>query len=609
MESLALYACRLDEAGAVLTCNLKLAHVLGQPPSSLSGRDFADLVALAHERPRFRQALGPHSTLQALPVEFIEATLSSPDGGLRRIVRWFLSPFDTDGGARGFLALGWDETAQVQMERFLLRLARVVDLTQEPIVIASERAVAEYVNPAFTTSTGYSPGEIIGRSLSSIVAVPEDTSLMQRAAELFRRGECWEGSLRLRRRDGSPMAVQARVYPVRNADKHTTHYICIARDLSRQRDLERQVEELQRLESLGTLANGLAHRFNNILAAISGQTELLMMSTQDETLRKRGERILEATRKGKEVVEQLGVFARKDDPRPRAADLVPVVRNAVNFIRAAQPRAITVTEQLPPESPQVMANTTEIHQVLLNLLTNALEAIGEQPGHIEVRMRTDLRPLGQGPAAPCVVIEVADDGPGIPHEIQHRIFEPFFTTRSLASASGMGLAISHGIVTRHGGLIECRSAPGAGALFSVVLPLLARTGAAQPSHRPGAGTARILLVDAPGYPLETGKRQLENLHHQVVALAHPEAALEALRQTATDFDLVLTCYKMPGGGGLEFVRQARSLRPGLPLVICAQLNDEVDLHEARRLEVDEILRKPIPLEQLSAVIQGILDKA
>lgn len=605
MENAALYACRLDGCGRVLACNQRLAAAAGQDAGSLSGRPFAGAFARPEERSALEHALLLDGDRQSLPGSILESTIVPPGGAPVHHVRWFTAPFDCDGGRPGLLVLGWDDTAQVQMEHFLLRLARVVDLTQEPVVIANGRGVAEYVNPAFTTCAGYLPGEIVGRSLSGIVAVPEDSALIRTVVETFHRGEPWDGTLRMRRKDGTVLVLNTRIHPVRDASKKTTHYIAIAHDLSRQQTLERQVEELQRLESLGTLANGLAHRFNNILAAISGQTELLLMSTTDEVTRKRADRILEAAGKGKEVVEQLTVFGRRNDPRPHAADLVPVVRNAVNFIRAAQPRAVAVEADLPAASPLVLANTSEIHQVLLNLLTNALQAIGENPGHICVRLRTDLRTVGDPPTLrPCVVIEVEDDGPGVPPEIQHRIFEPFFTTRSLADSSGMGLATSHGIVTRHSGKIDCHNGPGGGAVFTMVLPVITATSAAgaQPVTPQPQGSGRILLIDAAGFALETGKRQLQELHYEVVALANFDAALEAVRDPTVEIGLVLTCYKLSHRSGLDFARQVRHLRPALPIILCANLDDPVDLHEAREAGVNEILRKPIPLHQLSGVI-------
>jgi len=373
------------------------------------------------------------------------------------------------------------------------------------------------------------------------------------------------------------------------------------------------VEELQRLESLGTLANGLAHRFNNVLAAISGQTELLLMSIADPVLKDRARRILDSAMKGKELVDQIGLFGRRSEPRARPSDLVPVLRNAVRFIRAAQPRSVRIEEDIPDEAPVVMANTGEIHQVLLNLMTNSLEAIGGREGLIRVSLRTIDFPLKSADKPEkCVVIEVRDTGPGIDPAIRPRIFEPFFTTHSLATSSGMGLAITHGIVQRHGGVVQCESEPGRGALFRVVLPVdkpchteSAESAPASPPQAPGR--RRVLLADRAGFALDSGRRVLEEMNHDVVATASPGELARLLADSSEKFDLFITALSIDGVSGVELSRAARRQRPALPILLCADMREEFDEDSALDAGASSILRRPVQKKALAEVVARLME--
>jgi PAS domain S-box-containing protein len=520
-------------------------------------------------------------------------------------VRWMSAPFHTEDKDPGFLLIGWPEKEWPKMVSHVLMVSRIVDLTSEAVVFLDSAGTVEFVNPAFLNMSGFTPGGIIGTPVSAIVSIPEDITIMQDALARFRRFEMWSGPVRVRRADGGAMHMNVRVQPICDSEGERRRYIVVGTDISRQHSLERQVEELQRLESLGTLANGLAHRFNNILAAISGQTELLIMSCRDEEMKHRAEKILESSLKGKEVVEQIALFGRKGEARARLADLVPVVRNAVRFIRAAQPRAVTIVEDIPEESPSIMANTGEIHQVLLNLLTNALEAVGERHGTIRISLcaRLAVLPSSSAPQQ-CVVFEVADDGPGIDPKVRPRLFEPFFTTHGLANSSGMGLAIAHGIVQRHGGVIECESELGHGATFRVVLPVQRLDVRAAPAAK--GGMRRILLVDKPGYALDSGRRVLEEMAYQVdTATTETEAA--AMLEKTPAYNLLISSVHPGEGDGIELARRSRRLRSGLPVLLCANLKEVFDEEAAIDAGASAILRRPATREQLADIVGKLMD--
>jgi len=388
-------------------------------------------------------------------------------------------------------------------------LEKITDLIDESIVITNASGVVEYVNAAFRDISGYSTEEVVGKSPTHLINLPDDISALQAVLAQLRRGQSWEGILYLRKREKGSVALGTHIHPLCEESGKTTHYLAVSSDLTRERGLEKQIQELQRLESLGTLANGVAHRFNNLLAAISGHTELLMMTqTENKMVQDRSRKILDATNRGRDFVSQLSAFSRKEKPSMRPFDLANVARHAVNFIRSVLPRNVFLEADIPEKGPQVMANSDDLHQVLVNVLTNAIKVLKEEGGTINLRLTEQFRRVHPGNQEEerrmLAVVSVQDTGPGIPENIRHRIFEPFFTTHNIAESSGMGLAVAHGIIQRHGGEILFETESGKGTRFEVLLPSLrklpelrdettspreaaAKSGASQPK-------GRILLV-------------------------------------------------------------------------------------------------------------------
>jgi len=610
LERTSTYACHVDFIGRVLGLGPRLAAALGIDPARPPAADFAAIAALPEERARVVRIFT--GTPLELREVFETGILAFPERRPRR-VRWVIMPVSSHEGLPEHLLLGWPEEDWTMMARQMLNLARLVELTMEAVALISTDGIIEYVNQSFSSMTGYRIEEVLGNHVSAMVSVPEDISIVQQALARFRRDEVWSGSLKFKRRDGTAMFISVRIRPVMGGSQGGRRYMVVAEDVSRQHSLEKQVEELQRLESLGTLANGLAHRFNNVLAAISGQTELLLMSIADPVLKDRARRILDSAMKGKELVDQIGLFGRRSEPRARPSDLVPVLRNAVRFIRAAQPRSVRIEEDIPDEAPVVMANTGEIHQVLLNLMTNSLEAIGGREGLIRVSLRTIDFPLKSADKPEkCVVIEVRDTGPGIDPAIRPRIFEPFFTTHSLATSSGMGLAITHGIVQRHGGVVQCESEPGRGALFRVVLPVdkpchteSAESAPASPPQAPGR--RRVLLADRAGFALDSGRRVLEEMNHDVVATASPGELARLLADSSEKFDLFITALSIDGVSGVELSRAARRQRPALPILLCADMREEFDEDSALDAGASSILRRPVQKKALAEVVARLME--
>lgn len=600
------FACRLDSQGRLIELGNAISELV-----AASGRTvthFSELANSPEEVERLSLLVREGSPAFSLG-DYLEFEIVAPPQQPAVRTRWFFYPFSACEGADGYMAIGWMESRWDAMTHTLLQLSHVLDISNEAVVLIGPNGHVRYVNPSFKTATGYAFDEIMGKPISALVSIPEDISMVQDALASFRNGKMWEGVLRLRRKDGSAVQIWVRVRPMSGVAEGERWFMAVGVDMSLQRNLEKQVQELQRLESLSTLANGLAHRFNNILAAISGQTELLIMSCKDESVRARAEKILESALKGKEVVEQIGLFGRRSEPRSRLADIVPIVRNAVRFIRAAQPRCVQIEEDIPDEGRTLMVNTGEIHQVTLNLLTNALEAIGDKQGKIRISVGDAVMNSADGECIPCMSIEVSDDGPGVPSDIRPRIFEPFFTTHGFANSSGMGLAIAHGIVQRHGGSISCESELGKGATFRVLLPVFIPVRKKQPVEGEASAVCkgRILLVDKPGYSLESGKRVLEGLAYEVTALDDVPKAQLYLADLANTYDLLITALNLQGGDGVSLCVHSRRIRPKMPVMLCANMKENFDEKAALDSGASAILRRPAPREQLAELVDKLMD--
>jgi PAS domain S-box-containing protein len=606
MEVISTYACRIDGLGHVIEIGGRLSSAAGITLSSGVERlSFPEFVSQGNEASHIRAAFNEGKSMILGGV--IDTVLPTPSGKIRRI-RWILSPFEAENGTPGYIAMGWPEEDWERMNRQLVNMGRIVEMSIEAVAIISARGFIEYVNPAFCTTTGYNPCEVIGRPVSNLVSVPEDISVMQQALECFRRGVMWEGRLKMHRKNGSAIFISVRITPIEDGPGAARRYIVVAADLSLQHSLERRVEELQRLESLGTLSNGIAHRFNNILASVSGQAELLIMSSKDPAVKQRAEKILESALKGKEVVEQLGLFGRKSESRTRPSDLAPIVRNAVKFIRAAQPRCVNIVEDMPEKTSEVLANTGEIHQIMVNLLTNSLEAIGSKQGTIIVHVYEDILGLkSDGPRQKCVVIEVCDSGVGIDPAIRHRIFEPFFTTRGLANASGMGLAVTYGIVQRHGGKVSFESEPGKGATFRVFLPVYGEISDSANSVGAVEFKENILFADEKGFSIESGKRVLEDLRYRVTALSDLAGIEQVLQDRSQTYSLFITSLHMGGReGGLGLCRASRRSRPEMPVLLCLDIRENFDDEKAIDAGASAVLRRPVSREQLGDIVSRLV---
>ncbi len=380
--------------------------------------------------------------------------------------------------------------------------------------------------------------------------------------------------------------------------------------------LEDQLRQARKLEAVGTLAGGVAHDFNNMLSIILGNAELAMEDIPETSpARQNLERITSACIRARDVVRQLLSFSRKSDIEKRPMNLTLLVKESVKLLRASIPSNIEVMEDIHMTAAAVLADPTQVHQILMNLCTNASHAMSEHGGILEIGVReTDLdgdrterfRDLRPGR---YVELTVSDTGQGIAPEIQDKIFDPYFTTKAVGEGTGMGLSVVRGIAGSHGGAAAVESQPGKGATFRVVFP--AMTGAPAEAPPPDAplprGNERILYVDDEGDVADMVTELLARLGYDATAMTDPVEALERFQSDPGQYDLIMTDLTMPFVPGDRLAREILSLRPDIPVMLCTGFSDKITEEAAMEMGIKKYIEKPIDKRELARAVRSLLD--
>ncbi|MBN1566540.1 MAG: response regulator [Acidobacteria bacterium] len=396
----------------------------------------------------------------------------------------------------------------------------------------------------------------------------------------------------------------------------------IARDITERRQAEetlrRSEEKLrqgQKLEAIGKLAGGIAHDFNNILAAILGYAELSSEEVPpDHPVKTNLDQIVKASRRASDVVNQILAFSRKLDQERRPIYLHTIIDETMKLLKATFPSTIEIRTRMDPRCSPILADPTQMHQVILNLATNACHAMQQKGGVLRIELDPvwpvsgftnqpqDLAPVEH------IRLSIIDTGPGIDPEIQKRIFEPYFTTKSAGQGSGLGLAVVHGIIQSHGGTILLKSAPGQGACFEAYLPCCEEKPArpAVPAAEIVKGQGRILLIDDEEAIVNLGRRSLEKLGYSVTGETHSTRALELFMSDPHRFDLVITDQTMPHYTGISLAQEFRKLRPELPIIISSGYSDQITTEKAARMGFKAFLSKPYSMSELAKAIRQSL---
>ncbi len=602
----------LDREFNFIRVNRSFCVVCGRPEEFFEGKNYFDLYPDPATRRIFRGAVETGEPYSAGEKPF-SCSLDRPQD---MYWDWNLQPVKgTAGEIEGLILTLVDRTAHKALEKERQRLVKAVEHAGDVVIITDSGGTVQYANSAVERITGFEPRELVGKPLDFIRENGEGArDIHQTLAD----GGVWKGRRSGQRKDGEHLEFESTVSSVYDESGRVLNYVVIEHDMTHETLLEQQVRQMQKIEALGRLAGGIAHDLNNILYPIIINTEMLIDdagpgSPAYEPLNQ----VLHAAYRQKDLVKQVLAFSRRNEQQRRPIQVTPLVREALHFLRVSLPSTIDIQEHLNAACDTVMGDPTQIHQVIMNLSTNAAEALGSKPGTIEVtlantRLEESRVPPDMLPGQ-YLQLTVRDTGSGMAGEVVERVFEPFFSTKDTSKSSGMGLAVVHGIVKSHGGSITVESKKNKGSRFTVYLPVVDKSEQTRTSDRNAPGESgdrrqRVLLVDDESLVLMSVQRALERLGYEVDAVKDGPDALEIFCEDPDSFDVVITDQTMPKMTGAELAEELLHIRPDIPVILSTGFSETISEQEARAMGVRDLLMKPATTKDLDAVIRRATGK-
>ena len=605
---------RTNEGGELVMLSPSAAVLLGYDSlDEIRGSQAESFWMYPDEREKMLRALRKDGV-----VRDYELTLKKKDGSPLSVSVTSSFRKDDHGNILGVEGVIRDITERKRAEEERTQLVTAIEQAAEAIIITDTNWIIDYVNPAFTAMTGYDGMEAIGRHLRLLKSGKHDRAFYRAIRETLTGGQVWSGRLTNMKKDGSLFETEATASPVRNKSGAIINYVATHRDITRQVKLERDLRQAQKMEALGTLAGGIAHDFNNILGVIMGFTELAKweLGKKNPILGKL-EEVLKAADRAKELVKQILAFSRRTEQQKMPLQLGMILKEALRILRPSLPSTIEIKADVLSKAA-VLADPTQMHQVLMNLCTNAAHAMQDQGGVLEVRLTDVLveSELLQSPAGlkpgHYVELTVRDTGCGIDPAILNSIFDPFFTTKGQGEGTGLGLSVVHGIVESHEGKINVESEPGKGTRFTVLMPALngecaPKKAEAQITLPRGGGL--VLVVDDEPQLAQAVEQMLKSLGYDVVTRTSGTEALKLLCHQPLEkrFDLVITDMTMPHFTGADLADELRGFQPVIPVILMTGFSKNMDEKKAKDLGIQGFLMKPITLEQLAKTVREVLD--
>lgn len=513
------------------------------------------------------------------------------------------------------------ETVAASLDALRRQAESFLDNILDAVLIIDERGIVERVNRSAEVMFGLPRAAIVGRNVLALFEVGAGDAIAGLGRDPARlAGSLTEGQAK--RPDGAFFPVEVALGEIasewRLADRRAARrrgFVATMRDLTSKKDAEKQLRQAQKLEAVGTLAGGIAHDFNNLLAIVLGYANLSLADAPEEAdeLRESLGAIEAAAKRGKDLVRQLLTFSRGGGETRGPLDIVPLVKEATKLVRATLPPDVELVVSTETDAATVLGNATQIHQVLINLCTNAVQALTGRGGRIEVVVRRyDQRDAvgdeSSTRSRPVVGISVLDDGPGIDAVILDRIFEPFFTTKDVGQGSGLGLAVAHGIARDHGGSLTVESAVGRGARFEARFPAHDGPVAAQvpiPVAIATSGHEHVLVVEYEPAIRHVIERHLKRLGYRVTAVSGSAEAFKLLQASPKNFDILLSDLSMPGMTGVALTEAIRAIGLDIPVIISTG-GRKIELERAKAIGIVAQILKPNLIDEVGQVLRDAL---
>jgi PAS domain S-box-containing protein len=600
-------------AGETVTANAAAASIVGATVEQLQANNFRQLESWRNSG----LLAAAECALEVKERQVIEAHFTTTFGKEVWLTCRF-EPFLYEGSSHLLMMLS-DVMEERRAEEQLRLQSSALEAAANAIVITDTQGVVLWANPAFTTFTGYELSEVVGQNPRLLKSGRHDEAFYQNLWETIRGGRVWRGEMINRRKDGSDYQEEMTITPVKNQWGEVTHFIAVKQDITQRRALEEQFRQAQKMDAFGQLAGGVAHDFNNILAVIMMQADLLQVDASKGDTAGMALEIGQAAKRGADLTRQLLLFSRRQTLNTHPLDLNDTVTNLTKMLRRIVGEHIEMGIETAGSPLWVNADSGMLDQVLMNLVVNARDAM---PGGGRLRIETAAAHLDaeaaqrfgqEGRPGPFACLSVKDEGCGIKREYLDRIFEPFFTTKEVGKGTGLGLATVFGIVRQHQGWIGVSSEVGKGSTFRVFLPRLNNgddpVSADASSQTPHAKRETVLIVEDEKPLRSLMSNALTRLGYRVLEAASCVEALEIWRGAGNDVELLITDLVMPGElNGKELARQFCRERPGLKVIYTSGYSTDVTGTDLKLTEGINFLSKPFTLQHLAEILRRQFDQ-
>jgi PAS domain S-box-containing protein len=599
--------------------------ILGYTKESMEGKYGLDIIFDSRNRP---EALTVMEKVKTGSLDSHSATytiINNVDAEV--ICQWYCIPLRTlEGNVFGILTMLRDITGEQKMAQELKQqnsfLHSVIESLTHPFYVVN-------ANDYTVVLANSMAGEIVRKgkttcfSLTYGLDAPCQFEDHPCPVEIIKKTKIpYKGEYVHFTEDGKRIASEIYGYPIFNSEGEVDKIIEYSLDITdrkvneeERRRLEEQLRHVQKMEAIGSLAGGIAHDFNNVLGAIIGYTELAAVDVEENSMTAQNlQQVLVAADRAKQMVKQILAFSRKDEEMRKPLVLNRLVSETVKLLRSTLPSTIEISVIIKKEPKPVMADSTQVHQVIMNLCTNAAHAMRQNGGLLELsldQVERGYEAIEGGPLAPGIYacLGIRDTGHGIPADILDRVFEPYFTTKKTGEGTGMGLAVAHGIIKSHRGEIRVLSEPGKGTQFKVYLPITQNEiqKNAKKNETIRGGNERILFVDDEKSLVKVGIQMLEMLGYKVEGKVGSQEALETFQADPYQFDLVITDQTMPRMTGSKLSGELKKIRPEIPIILCTGFSENVNEENFRSKGGDAFLQKPIVKHELDRMIRSLLD--
>ena len=489
----------------------------------------------------------------------------------------------------------------------------LVEDLHDVIYHTDQRGIVNYVSPVIQSLAGYDQSELIGQPFTRIIH-KEDLELLTNRFEELLSGVIKPVEYRLIKKSGEPVWVRSSSKLILEGE-NVIGVRGVLTDISEEKQLQSQLQQSQKMEAIGTLAGGIAHDFNNILMAILGHCDLAetRLAEDSEAIGNLNQ-VKKAGNRARRLIQQILAFSRMGEQERIALSLTPLIKEALKFLRSTLPTSIEIRDYIEADPGIIEADATQIHQVIMNLSTNAGHAMREEGGTLHVkliRVEVDRQTALQYHAlhaGPHVRLTVTDTGCGMDSETLEHIFDPYFTTKEVGEGTGLGLSVVHGIVKTHGGTITVESEPGKGTAFHVYFPVIEKDVETQEEDEEPlpTGNERILFVDDEQVILHVAEEMLKQLGYDVVTQKSSVEALELFRAEPDRFDLVITDMTMPKMTGDQLALELMKIRPDIPIILCTGFSHKISEEQAKEIGIKAFVMKPLVRRGMADIIREVL---